>query len=528
MPTTANSREVASRPAWVPGVAVVLITSACVAFVAWRQASRPAWNDEAWVVDYASRPTAGRALHDTLAARQPAAPGYQVMLHAVARLDGGRLWEFRLPSAAAALILVLSAGCLVGRCCGHYGVGSGIALLLLVSPLFQRYAGEIKQYLLEAALSLLLLVLLEAWLSTRRQAAGWAWFAVAMLTVLTTFAGWFAIAASVVVLGVAWVHRKHGPAIRQLALMSAGLGIVAPVVYWSFLRPVAAAPLLQDFWSDSFLPHNGTLPRSLWDLGNSYFGQAWYLYPRVMHPALLVPAAGLGWVIWCRRAPATAVAAGLTVVLTLLAGIAHRWPDGVRINLPVVAILHVSILVGGAVVVAGVLDWCAVRRLPGTATDAVRRAPWLALAGVAVALGAAVLVVHVARQADFEVAAVDRLLDRLGAEDQPGQVVFADQAAYVNLSFRRPALAAKVIEIVGLPPGDLEAQAAALRAPDCAALPLVAIGHHNAATAEYWAPFRSTPGGSGLIEPIWSDHLVALYQFTREPSKTRVPPARGY
>jgi len=171
------------------------------------------------------------------------------------------------------------------------------------------------------------------------------------------------------------------------------------------------------------------------------------------------------------------------------------------------------------------------RPVPGSDSETRCRSPWPALAGVVLALGVAGLVVHVARQADFEVAALDRLLDRLGAEVQPGQVVFADQAAYVNLSFRRPGLAGRVIEVVGLPPEDLEAQAAGLRAPGCAALPLIAIGHYNAATAEYWAPFRSVPGGSGLIELIWSDHLVAIYQFTREPSKAgapRQPPARGY
>jgi hypothetical protein len=523
MPISGHNPVTAHRAQFLAGLAVLLLTIACVGVVTYRHGSRPVWNDEAWVVEYAARPTVAQTLRDDLAARQPAAPGYLALLHGVARLDSGALWKFRIPSAVAAIVLLIAAGILIGCCAGSYALGQGLALFLLASPLLQRYAGEVKQYLLEAALSLLLLVLMDAWLASSRRtgAAGWTWFGVAILTLVSTFAGWFGVAATMLVLIGASLPRCHRARLRLLLPMAGVLCAEALTLYLLFLRPLTQSPLLRDFWSDSYSPHDRTLPRQLWDLGLSYFNQAWYLYHA---PArLMLPAAALGWCIWLARAPAVALAAAATVALTILTSIAGCWPDGVRINLALVVILHLCVLIGVAgvlrgacAVVGGLISLRPSSASEGTGGTIGRRIPWLALVTVVLAGAAATITVHVTREADFSVADVGPLLDQLAARVQPGQVVIADQTADVNLCFHRPALAIKLIEITGTPPENI----GPLAGDGSGAPVLIAIGHHNAATSAHWRAFLNATGDSGgcaVIEPIWSGHLVALYRFLRTP-----------
>jgi hypothetical protein len=540
MPATAREHGPARRRQYLAALVVLVIVVTGVVVVAYRQAGRLAWNDEAWVIDYASRPTVPGALHAVLAAGQPISPGYLLLVHELTRFDGQRQrpWEYRVPSAVAALVLLISAGILAGRCARSYALGQGAVLFLLASPLLQRYTGEVKQYLPEAALGLLLLVLQGVWLRSPRGAgaagavgplrlthptwatccggvAAWAWFAVALVTVLTTFAGWFAVVASGLALAAASLHRSDRARLRLLVPMGAVLGVTALVLYGAFLHHLAGAPVLQESWSNSFLPHDLSLPRKLWAVGVQFCDESWYLYRAPA--ALMLIAAGLGWLVWCRRDPAAALTAALIVAITFLAGIAHRWPTGSRINLTLIVILHLSIVAG----LAGILGSLLARREPQPAVPpagpARRRMPSPGLAGVMLALAATGLIVYVNRETDFTVAAVDRLLDRLAAEVRPGQVVLADQAACVDLWFRRPALPATVIEVVSEPPANLEALTAARLGPGPAPLPLLAVGHYNAATAGYWQPFLAGPGGCGLIEPIWHDHLVTLFRFTRPP-----------
>jgi hypothetical protein len=518
----------------------VLLTS--LALVAAAHIGVSAWADEAWEVEYARQPTAAATLRTALHEGQPAAPGYLLLLHAVSRIDGRHLWAYRLPSAVFAAAAFFLVAHLLGRCCGSRPLGFAGALLLLAMPLLQRYTVEIKQYMAEVAFTVALIALADAWARTRQRAAGWAWGATALLALVTGFATWFAVAGTAVVLAGVWLRRRGWKELRLLAVGLSVLALLAGAIHFYYSRYLFGNPVTQSFWADQFLTFRADLPLQVWRLSTNLLSQAWL--PHVPPVHLVLALGPLMWLAWWWRQPTAALAALLTVAVTLGASLAHLWPLGPRINIPLTVILHVTLMAGGLSLMAAVLDRLSRWRIHATpADDAAIAAPvsttelasastpatgattrGLAGLGLAAALLLAPPLLWVSFHTNYEVTGMGELLDqmeRIVAFDKPDTVVLMDSGAHLNQQFRQ----AGAPEPRGAPGFHVERLAwPEGRTIIDAALPAVgdphpvwiAVGLHNQEIREGYERMREQLRPLGqLAGPIWEvrDRMVAIYRF---------------
>ncbi len=432
------------------GLIVALWWSAlCVVAVVHRD--RPIWYDESWVVDFAMQPTLGDTLRTTLEQQQPAAVGYMALMHLIEPW-AVQPWRYRLASILAGAVVLLLAGRLAADWVGrNRSMGFAAAGLLLVSPLLQRYTIEIKQYMIEVALTLSLIIAASSWIQTKNQRVAMLWVLLSMAAMLLTFAGWFAVAGTGLLLlfYLAWQRRQ-----REWIALLASIGFIGSlglIVYLTYTRHLANADHLHDYWQTEYLPRDLTLLSTAYRMGNQLLAEAWYTYPSLalMKDAWL-PVAIVGWGLWFKRERTSALAAAMVVVMTLIANLLGKWPLGMRVNLPMVVIgllCQLALPLG----LWGLWRDRVEQRvkkstigsdagLPGSdasmESTKTLSVPWHDIRrqsmAVMIALIGTVLVSLETRQHDFRVADIHGLLKAIGQQVGPDDLLLYDSIIEVN------------------------------------------------------------------------------------------------
>jgi len=535
-------------------VAMVLATTL---FVIVRHMDRSLWNDEVWIVDAAGQPTYSQALSAAKDARVTVSPGYLAVSRVCAAWAQGRPWVFRIPPAIFGVGLLICMAMVLGGLAGNRSLGFGAVLIFLASPLIQRYLTEAKQYMTAAMFTVVLIAVADGWVRSRRFVAGVAWLIVALVAVVMSFATWFAVAGTGLVVWASWLVRKD----RTRLVQATGYGVLVAslgaAVYLGFVRPIASR-VTQEFatyWGDAYLPLDGSWLAQAWRIGNEMLQQAWYLYTVPTWAMLLL--AGLGGYVWYRRQPIAALGALATVGVTVLASTLHVWPLGARINISLLAILHLAMLAGPLGLWGSMVNKQSNRaksnetslerfsfrlqRIPITSRDRQgagllstvatlnKNAPdqkagdrgddkpiLVDLAALLLTIVVAIGVAVKSSGADYEVAAVDQLLDEVADRATPRDLVLLDWTASVNQR---------------LLPRSIEGTIGAASWPDIDKVVdetqrsidgwsgryvYIAAGHHNAELAAGWEVLGEALSRYGRFEKVWTGKLAALYRFEPE------------
>jgi hypothetical protein len=363
-----------------------------VALATWLGANLTAglsW-DEQWRAYFATLPGLTLDLHQ---AYSPTSPAW-LLLERLAFLSLGRTaLALRIPEVAAWITLGVAAYLLARRVLDRpfaYLLG----LALVVNPATIYYATEMKPYIIEAAVTVgLLLVWARAQTARRR----WPWYVgMAVLTWLSIPA--IFIAAPLLAIDAAGVLRRTRGQARAAAQALGPVAIAAALI----VVPFAALILPQSGAADyGYFGFPATVPAFAADLG-SYFSYAWLptaliasdtgrLISFPAEPALLSTVLGLVVFALCclgawhlrrsRLGRVVAWVAGIALALQSAAALAHRWPLGlIRVNLFLLPLIYF-------LTVAGISwAWTALRR-PAAASRTMPRG----LAGAVVAATVAVL-----------------------------------------------------------------------------------------------------------------------------------------
>src|SRR5262249_29680610 len=161
----------------------------------------------------------------------------------------------------------------------------------------------------------------------------------------------------------------------------------------------AADARLQGSWSTEFIPVNARWPVAMTQRLADLVQEAWYLYH--VPPYAVLALAAVGWCLWAWKQRVAALAAAMTVLVTIAANAAGLWPigDGLRsrVNLPIIAIIHLS-LIALPVIGADILcsAWLRQRGTAGnTAAEWTKPSlAWISSAAVVLAIAVAAVVVR--------------------------------------------------------------------------------------------------------------------------------------
>jgi len=273
-----------------------------------------------------------RGLVGSLAFDQSAPLLYLWLERAVSVVLGMHDWALRLLPLVAGMGLVLLNPRVFARVLGP-GATLAATAVAACSPLLIQYTVSVKQYGVEACLTLLVLGLA---LETR--GASWGGRAATRLTVIGAVLPWLMAPAAFALSGIvacALVDLRHGhEAARRFLLRSVpGWALSSVMAYLVVYRPASMNPYLHRYWSTAFLSPIGEGLRSrLWVILNeNVWGLALgYPGPPGLHPT---PA---GIVAIC------------VVLLIVLAGCralgrGHGWSILVLVTVPLLATLGASV-----------------------------------------------------------------------------------------------------------------------------------------------------------------------------------------
>ncbi len=477
---------------------------------------RSYWSDEAWVVDFARQPGVTDGWAQSIAHGLPGAPGYLAVLHFLSPV--AKLWQdvYRVPSAVAGGVLLWTVARILGNQVRSRAIGAAGAIAILACPFVQRYLTETKSYMLAAMFTVGLISAADWWTKTRQWPAALTWLGLALGSLTLTFGGWFAIAGTGVVLFVQYLIRSDRTQVVRVAVLGAIVTTMAAVIYLSYIRAIASSQMNQDFWGSYYLPTDWTLPVALWRELDRLLREAWWLYAVPARVMLMIWAVGM--VAWCWRQPTAGFAAVVVMGLILAANLAGRWPLALRINLPLVVLLHL----GMCQALLAPAAWLLKRTTSATAQKTAAAPPRLANVpvGLPSAVGwttlclASALALLVSWSADYEVASIDRLLDQTNRASSADDLVVFDWAAGVNHQLSSAPISASVRRVTWpMPDTVVDDFRPFVRDLGPRRLLFIAAGHHNHERETVWALLGKALSANGHFEQIWTDRLVALYRY---------------
>ncbi len=504
----------------MPRKLIILILLLGVAAIAWPHIQRSIWNDESWLVEYSYAPTPAAGWQHALDDAQGAAPGYIVLLQAVNRTLP-RVETYRALSLIAFVIALLAGAWLLAQACRSRTVGYAAAAMLLAAPLFQRYATEVKQYMPAAAIILCLIIAAGQWLTTKQWRWAFAWLAAALLAVVLTFSGWFAVAGTGLLLAFAWAFRRQSIPFAATAGLGALVAGAAGFVYLNYVRHIGENQQGFDYWQQYMLPLSFDAPAALVSLLHKIVAETWLQYP-AMPAAVILILASIGFGLWLWKHPWSAAAALSVLAAFIGINLAGKWPLAPRTSLAFVWIIHLAALIGPAWAVAAIgrklrREKPSETSQPDFNTGFAPPATWVQWLCVVGALGVTALVGIETRNLSYEVAAARPLVHEVADHAAPGDLVILDWAAWANYRLDRIAL-----------PDDVTAVRSAFPTEQNFAdwhLPrihehhpqrvLFAVGHHNEQLAGKWRLLFEQLPPSRERRQVWSGHQAAL--FTLEP-----------
>src|SRR6266540_1025202 len=211
------------------------------------------------------------------------------------------------------------------------GLLTALALFIL-NPRLVYYSSEVKQYILDVAVTLGLLLLASRLFDPQLQKRDFAWLA------LAGFLGiWFSQPAVFVLAGIGlalliFYLRKHATSnVRYLI----GMGILwvatISLIYFLVLRNLQQNAFIRDYWQGAFLPFPpwSDLSRFKLSINGIIATQFGIPYGTYFVFALML----LGWMILWRRNQNYAIMLGLIFIFTLTASALQLYPVAERMIL---------------------------------------------------------------------------------------------------------------------------------------------------------------------------------------------------
>lgn len=497
-----------------------MVAATAVFIIAWH-ADRSLWNDEVWFIDAAMEPTLAQSLTQAIDSRLSISPGYLALSRLTVSWAQDRPWVCRIPPALFGLGLLTCVGHILGRLAGNRAVGYAMVLAILACPLIQRYLTEAKQYMSEASLAIGLILIADWWVRSGRLLAGVVWLVTALAAVFLSFSAWFAVAGSGIVLGIYWLKNKDWVRMLQIAGFSSVAATAAAVIYVFYSRPIASrqGDEFASYWSDRYLPLDASWPFHAWQIGNTMLEKAWYLYS--VPTGILLIVAAVGWLLWRRQMPIAAWAAFATTTVTAAASTLQIWPLEARINLPLLAIIHLSLLSG--LVIA--LGWL-IEKLSGAMADDGDKGTGKASAGSPVrrfwasglpALLAAIVlatgIIIESSQADYEVAAVDQLLNEVALQANENDLVLLGWTASINQRLK-PRSIRGTVRAAPWPRVETVVEETREVMDDWSGRYVYIVsGHHNAELRAGWEVLGQSLSHHGDFKIVWTGKMVAIYRY---------------
>jgi hypothetical protein len=372
------------------------------------------WVDEAWVADSVR---ASIRLTPSLSSSTPL--GWTYLLRLVPFGGPERL---RLVPLAFAM-LTAAAGYLFGRELGLGRFSTGIltgAAALLSPALLER--NDLKQYTAEAFACLVVWILVarveNEW-RTWRLAAIAATASVGMLFASTVIIAGVAAMAS---LAIECLVKRQYRRLSGLAVASAGMLVVAAVIYETLIRP-QVTPRLVTYWDAFYAPTRSVSAtvafahRALHNLA-PYMGFRWLALDAVG------VVAGIVALIWLRRF-ALAVMFPIMLAIVIVASAAREYPFG-DLRTSTFWLVLVPVLMAVAVAAVGRLATAIDRRMPAL------------VAVVALALWVPATRPYI-RVHSIPVEDVHSEVTYLQAHYRPGDVVIVSYGASFGFAYYYPA-----------------------------------------------------------------------------------------
>ena len=476
---------------------------------------RSYWNDEAWGVDFAMQPSLFKVWQAAKDLQLPGAPGYLALLHGADQVRGMGSWVYRIPSIAAGLAMVLVAVAIARQWCQSWALACTAGLLLLASPFVQRYFTEAKQYIGDAAFTLSIILATRWWIVSSQKQAAVMWAILAAVGVTMSFAFWYAVAGTGLLLLIVWLRRRDRQQLIRVMAAGAVAAVSGAVVYFGYARAATSGQSGMDFWQVYFLSKDLRMFSQLWNHCSYFLTGSWWPYDVPGGAMLVVSLLGLG--IWCWRDPITGAAAILTLLATFVASLVGLWPMVIRVNLAVIVILNLAwmaVPLGLAGWLLGVLrKKLATRQEQGRRFDSA-----VQIVALTAAFVLAGVVLYMSRSLEHEMSNVRSLLQEVARRTGPQDQVILDWAARVNFTLEPTAITGTITsrdwpdkETVGQDLGSL------IRSYPGRSFLVTSIDNHERVTV--WEILARSLADVGTLEKVWTDQsrrlAVSIYEFRR-------------
>ncbi|MFV2021534.1 hypothetical protein [Micromonospora sp. LOL_023] len=433
-------------PGVVRGVAlgVVLLAGAAGQLTVWA-AGNWLWNDETAIAINLRRDFL--ALTRGLEFQQVAPVGWLWLEKSLLYAFGVDERVLRLPSLAGMLAVLILTAVIAHRAGGRWAAVVATALIA-TAPMILTYVGELKQYAVEAAVTLALLLLAERVVSSLPARARWTrvalpvagWVAVTLVAVFVSLTAVLALAGAVAGAGLVLAVRRRW---RDALLLAAGAAPAVAFAGWLIhrRRQYPFMPGQADYFTGGTPPAEagpagilGWLPQ-MW--AGFVTGTLHWHHPLLILALLL---AGLAALLW-RGRPVWAAMLGGVLLMAVLAAAARGLPLADRVATWLIA-PTVLLVVAGLDGAARLARWQALRAATGRG-----RAARAALTTLAVLLVAAVVPVYAAPAAQVAYRqAFDPLVKDAGPaaladvarQVQPGDVVLFYWFSYRMIEWYGP------------------------------------------------------------------------------------------
>ena len=210
------------------------------------------WLDDEWVallVRHATLPL-------LLLGKLPASPGFILALRSATALLGEGEWQLQVVPFLAGLLAILLLGVLALRVTGSHALGFAAAAILAANPLLATYSVRVKQFTLDAFVTLVLLSLAVMCLRTPTLSRFVCLVAGAVLLLPVSFISLFLALLLVNAIGLTmFMDRARDKAATRRPLLAVwgGFNLGALAICW-FLMLGRGNPSLYHFWRNFYLP----------------------------------------------------------------------------------------------------------------------------------------------------------------------------------------------------------------------------------------------------------------------------------
>ena len=283
------------------------------------------WFDDVWVAALAKLPSAWAAL----SAPAPAPPGFVLLLWGVDKIGLDPEWGLQFVPFLAALATIPLVGHLVRRLTGSPWTGLLAAALMAMSPWLAYYSTNVKQYSLDALITLLLVEVSIRFFAKETTLRDLVLLATgALLALFFSLYSIFLYGALIAVVVARFVIRSSEPwqALGRALILVAVYGGAIAAFYVTLIQP-RSATAIQDYWQSYFMPLGfgaGTIEFLALRGGQAVTGAL----PPAVGGVALMALPGLAWLIVARRWRPVGAMITLLLVGLPIASHLHLYPMG--------------------------------------------------------------------------------------------------------------------------------------------------------------------------------------------------------